>query len=163
MPLWLVVAVVYENVRQYQANRELQSIVQNVRQLEMRISSFSDSLGTDITATLDNQTAFPVEMRVSEATANGNLNHPWSSSGNTVHLLVEGATSFGIKFTSVPKKSCITLATKLSSGELQGLTSMEVGGTTVAIANLPINVVQAAGMCTSSNANTVKWVFNLRG
>jgi prepilin-type N-terminal cleavage/methylation domain-containing protein len=160
--IWMVVSVVSENVRNYEANRQLQASVQGIRQIEQRITGYTSSAGTDITTRLDSQGAFPVEMRIAQATGNGNLNHPWAGTGNNVHVYVRATTTFGIAFTNVPKKACIQLVTKLSGGELSGLTELAVGGTNHTAANLPLNLVQAAAACTSASANTIEWRFGLR-
>ncbi len=161
--IWLVVGTVFENVKHHKAGNEMQQIVQNVRQLTTRISAFSSTSG-DITAAYDNQGAFPVEMRINEANGNGNLNHPWSNAGNAVDLTIEGRTTFGIKFRKLPKKACISLATKLSSGELSGLEAVVINGTSNSGTALPLNVVTASTQCTQSTAtNTILWKFNLRG
>ncbi len=162
--IWLVVAVVYENVRQYQANHLMQSMVQNIRQLEQRITRFDSSLGVsnrDITVNLDTQGAFPVEMRINEGTANGNLNNPWTTEGNSVHVFVRAATEFGIEFKNMQKKPCIQIATKLSSGELAGLTGISINGTLTSATSLPLNLIQASALCTQDKTNTVEWRFAL--
>ena len=162
--IWMVVAVVYENVHQYQANREIQSMVQNIRQLEQRITHFDTSNLSDITATLDTQTAFPIEMRQSEGTANGNLNNPWTTSGNSVHVFSRAATEFGIEFANLPKKSCIQIATKMSGGEISGLTGIGFNGSSPILpTNLPLSVISAATQCTSPTANKIEWRFTLHG
>jgi prepilin-type N-terminal cleavage/methylation domain-containing protein len=161
--IWLVVSVVYENVRGYETNRQLQTIVQNVRQLSQRISGFSSAAGTDVTANYDAQGAFPVEMRLNQQVTNGNLNHPWANTGDAVHMFVRGPTSFGIQITKLPKKACISLVTKLSTGELAGLTAISVNGA-ADITSFPIALVDAAVACTqATSSNTVEWKFNLRG
>jgi prepilin-type N-terminal cleavage/methylation domain-containing protein len=162
--IWMVVAVVYENVHQYQANRQIQTMVQNIRQLQQRITHFDTSNLSELTASLDNQAAFPLEMRVSEGTANGNLNHPWSTSGNAVHVYSRAATEFGIEFTGLPRKVCIQIATKMSGGEITGMTGIGFnGGTPLTLTSLPLTVVGAAVQCTNALANSVEWRFTLHG
>lgn len=167
--VWVVVAVVYDNVRQYQATQQLQTTVQNVRQLYTRIAAFSSPAGTDMTTTFDSQEAFPKEMRLNPGSASGTLNHPWSShASGTVKAYVVDSSTFGIRFNKMPKKACINLATKLSGGEVAGLNAVGFGTggsitTTKSGNQLPLTVIGAGLVCTnSSNDNTVEWQFALR-
>jgi prepilin-type N-terminal cleavage/methylation domain-containing protein len=160
--IWMVVSTTFENTRQYQANRMMQVMVQNIRQLEMRITRFVNL--ADITITLDSQQAFPLEMRRNPGTAEGRLNHPWSSDGDSVHVYARDASTFGIEFSHMPKKPCIQIATKLSGGELSGLTKVKINGSDVAAADLPLTVINAATKCTAATStNIIEWQFNLRG
>lgn len=163
--IWIIVAVVQENAKQYQTAQQLQTMVQNTRQLYARINGFyaasGYSAGTDLTATLDSQAAFPVEMRVSQGTANGKINHPWSSSVNgTVTIKVDTTATFDVGYTSLPVKACSSLGTKLSGGEIPGLSSMKINGTAQ---TLPLTVVTANLACSQSGStNSIDWIFNLR-
>ncbi|MBY0428211.1 MAG: prepilin-type N-terminal cleavage/methylation domain-containing protein, partial [Alphaproteobacteria bacterium] len=56
--VWTVSSVVYENARQYQANRQMQTTVQNIRQLYARVNLLTNI--AEVTCTLDAQAAFPV-------------------------------------------------------------------------------------------------------
>lgn len=166
--VWVVVGVVYENVHQYQATQQIQTIVQNTRQVYTRISGFSSAAGTSLTATLDAQDVFPKEMRVTPGAATGILNHPWSTrTAGSVSVVVADASTFGVQFNSLPKKACISLATKLSGGELAGLSSVGfgVGGAITSVksgTDIPLTVVGAALACTSTSDNSVQWNFALR-
>lgn len=163
--VWMVSSVVYENARQYQANRQLQTTVQNIRQLYTRVNALTNL--ADVTATLDSQKAFPIEMRVDQSSGAGKLNHPWgSSSTGTVLTYNRTASTFGIVFSKLPQKACIGLATKLSGGEISNITGMKVGtgSSPSAVSSLPISVVTAASLCTSTSGdNTIEWDFDIRG
>ncbi len=157
--VWTVSSVVYENARQYQANRQMQTIVQNIRQLYARVNTLTSL--SDVTATLDNQAAFPVEMRLTQSTASDKLNHPWASqSGGSVRVYNRTSRTFGIVFTNLPKKACIGLATKLTGGELTNLSSVIINGASV---TPPVTVVTAATRCTATgDTNTIEWDFDIR-
>jgi prepilin-type N-terminal cleavage/methylation domain-containing protein len=163
--VWMVVTVVSENTRSYEASRQLQAAVQGIRQIEQRITGYTSSAGTEITTRLDTQNAFPPEMRMDQTNGNGNLNNPWTSAGNAVHVYVREATVFGVTFTNLPKKACMTLATKMSGSELSGLQAMVFnGGSAINASNLPRTLIDAAGDCSQSgNTNSIEWRFNLRG
>lgn len=162
--IWLVVSVVFENVKQYNAIRNVQTTVQNARQLWTRVSQLSGT-PTDYTATMDSQAAFPLDMRYAPGTAGGILNHPWSSSatGTVTVTYVDGDT-FAINFTSVPKKACIGLVTRMSGGEISNLEALVINSNVWATTSMPLTIVDANGSsgCTSATANTVTWRFNIR-
>jgi Tfp pilus assembly protein PilE len=165
--VWMVSSVVYENARQYQANRQVQTIVQNVRQLYTRVNALAVA---DVTVTLDRQFAFPVEMRVTQnttaATADGLLNHPWVSLGTgSVKVYNADSTSFVVVFQGVPKKACIGLATKMTGGEITGIKGFKVGtytgGAYTGSMSLPVTIVTAATACSGAT-NDVSWYFDFR-
>jgi prepilin-type N-terminal cleavage/methylation domain-containing protein len=162
--IWMVVAVVGENTRSYEASRQLQAMVQGIRQIEQRITGYTPtSIGNAITDRLDSQGAFPPEMRM-QASVTNNLNHPWAGDGNAVHVFARSPSEFGIQFTKLPKKACITLATKMSGSELSGLQSLNVNGNVTNITNLPLTLISATSRCTQNDStNTIEWRFNLRG
>src|SRR5262249_27433125 len=144
----------------------------NARQLYSRIAIFPASATANQTLTLDRQAAFPQEMRVTpgtnETTADGKINHPWSGdSAGTVTVVVVGAGStsstFGVHFTKMPKKACISMATKLSGGEISNLSGLVINGTTNGLSSLPLTLITAATQCTSDTDNIMEWQFNLRG
>lgn len=161
--VWTVSSVVYENARQYQANRQMQSIVQNIRQLYARVNVLTTD--GDVTSTLDAQRAFPVEMRLNQSVASDKLNHPWASqaSGSVrVYNRVSAVNNrtFGIVFTNLPKKACIGLATKLTGGELTNLTRVLINGASV---TPPVTVVTGASSCNASgDTNSIEWDFDIR-
>lgn len=162
--VWTVSSVVYENARQYQANRQMQSTVQNIRQLYARVNLLTNL--SDVTCTLDAQAAFPVEMRVNQGTpcssGTGLLNHPWASAATgSVHVFNRTANTFAVEFTNLPRKACIGLATKLTGGEITNLVSVRVNGAAV---SPPVSIVTSTSSCniTSSDTNTVEWVFDIR-
>jgi len=160
--VWTVSSVVYENARQYQANRQMQTIVQNVRQLYARINLLTTD--GDVTATLDSQAAFPVEMRLNQSTASDKLNHPWASqSGGSVRVynrLSVNNRTFGIVFSNLPKKACIGLATKLTGGDITNLSSVLINSTSV---TPPVTIVTAASSCNAAgDTNTIEWRFDIR-
>jgi type II secretory pathway pseudopilin PulG len=161
--VWMVSSVVYENARQYQANRQMQTIVQNVRQLYARVNALSTF--ADVTATMDSQLAFPIEMRLAQGTASDKLNHPWGqASTGTVRIYNRTSTTFGIVFTAVPKQACIGLATKLSGGEISNLSSFKINSSTYSGTGLPVTIVTANGgsQCGAGNSNTLEWIFEIR-
>ncbi|NDE90963.1 MAG: prepilin-type N-terminal cleavage/methylation domain-containing protein [Alphaproteobacteria bacterium] len=160
--VWMVSSVVYENAHQYQANRQLQAIVQNVRQLYARLNALTNL--ADVTITLDAQAAFPIEMRVNQSNAAGLINHPWASTATgSVKIFNRTSTTFGVVFSNLPKKACIGLATKLTGGEITNLSQVIINGTITPSSALPISVVSANLSCTSPNANSFEWQFNIRG
>lgn len=160
--VWMVSSVVYENARQYTANRQLQTVVQNIRQVYLRINKFS-AAGTALTATLDGQSVFPVEMRYNQSATTGVINHPWStSSSGTVTVATVSTTTFGITFSNLPRKACVGLATKLSGGDLTGLQKVSVNSSSNSGSSLPLTVVTANTQCTSASSNTITWEFGLR-
>ena len=161
--VWMVSSVVYENARQYQANRQMQTIVQNVRQLYARVNALTNI--ADVTSTLDAQQAFPTEMRVAQGTASDKLNHPWGqAAAGTVRVYNRSATTFGIVFTGVPKKACIGLATKLTGGEISNLRTFIIASTSYTGTALPVTIVTAAGasQCGAGDNNTLEWQFEIR-
>ncbi|MDX1921596.1 MAG: type 4 pilus major pilin [Alphaproteobacteria bacterium] len=162
--VWMVSAVVYENARQYQANRQLQTIVQNVRQLYARVNALTNI--ADVTCTLDAQAAFPVEMRVAQGTPCSTtpaLNHPWSSAtAGTVRVFNRTSTTFGIVFSGLPKKACVGLATKLTGGDITNLTAVIINsGTPITGTSLPITIVTSNAACNVTS-NTLEWQFDIR-
>lgn len=160
--IWLVVSVVYENVRQYNAIRSLQTIVQNARQLWTRVPQLTGTV-TNYTTTLDSQAAFPLEMRYTAGSATGVLNHAWAnSSSGTVTVTYSDADTFVVTFSSLPRKACIGLATRLSGGEVTNLEGVRIGTTTYSGTSLPLTVVTANIACTSDTSNTISWYFNIR-
>jgi type II secretory pathway pseudopilin PulG len=167
--VWLVASVVYENVRQYNATHNMQTMVQNIRQLYTRISLFpASSVGENLTLTLDRQGAFPSDMRLTqgtnETTADGKINHPWvSDSSGSVIVTAVSTNSFGVRFSSMPKKACISMATKLSGGEITNLTELVINGNSYPPSQLPLTVVGAAVSCSNAQNNTLEWRFGLRG
>lgn len=167
--VWLVASVVYENVRQYNATHNMQTLVQNIRQLYTRISVFpASSLGSNLTQTLDRQSAFPLDMRVTQGTndttADGKINHPWvSNSSGSVTVLAVTGNSFSVRFISMPKKACISMATKLSGGEIANLSSLIINGNAFQPDQMPLTVVGASVSCSSPESNTMEWRFGLRG
>jgi Tfp pilus assembly protein PilE len=167
--VWSVSSVVYENARQYQANRQLQSTVQNARQLYTRINGFTAAAGSDLAVTLDKQDAFPKEMRVVQGTACTSapcaLNHPWSSvsTGTVTAFVGSTSNSFAIKFSALTKKACVGLATKLSGGDISNLLSIKINsGSYLSGTSLPVGAVGADVACTSATANSIEWVFDIR-
>lgn len=157
--VWIVAAAVNENARQNKAAQQLQQIAQNVRQLYMRVNTPNTG---DRTTVLDNQQAFPLEMRITRNTPGSGLHHPWAST-NTVQVIVQSATVFRVRFTNLARRACINLAVKLSGGDISGLTQMRIGTTDFIGGALPINTVNAAGSCTSANNNSLEWWLNIRG
>ena len=157
--VWTVSSVVYENARQYQANRQMQTSVQNIRQLYARVNQLTSL--SDVTATLDAQAAFPVEMRLTQSTGSGVLNHPWASqTGGSVRVFNRTATTFGIVFSNLPKKACIGLATKLTGGEITNLTAVLING---AAATPPVTIVTGTARCNAAaDTNTIEWRFDIR-
>ncbi len=154
--VWVVAAAVNENARQNKAGQQLQQIAQNVRQLYMRVNTPTTG---DRTTILDNQQAFPLEMRITRNTPGSGLHHPWAAT-NTVAVIIQSTTVFRVRFTNLPRRACINLAVKYSGGDISGLTNMRIGGTDLVP---PLNTVNAAGACTSAANNTVEWWLNIRG
>ncbi len=160
--VWMVSAVVYENARQYQANRQMQTIVQNIRQLYARVNQLATI--ADVTCTLDAQNAFPVEMRVAQGTpcsATPALNHPWTSlSTGSMRVFNRDATTFGIVFSNLPKKACIGLATKLTGGDITGLKAVLINSASV---TPPVTIVTSAASCNlATDTNSIEWQFDIR-
>lgn len=165
--IWLVVSVVYENVRQYNATRNLQTIVQNARQLWTRVPRLSGT-PTNYTADFDFQTVFPKEMRTSSGNCTsasdatcGKIQHPWASSDN-VTVTYFDADTFNVTFANLSKKACIGLAVRISGGDITNLEAVVIGTTTYSGTNLPLTPVTADVACSSPTANTITWQFNIR-
>ncbi len=160
--VWSISSVVYENAHQYQANRQMQTLVQNIRQLYARVNALTTD--GDVTATLDTQEAFPREMRLTQSTASDKLNHPWASqAGGSVRVynrLSVNPRTFGIVFTNLPKKACIGLATKLTGGEITNLNRALING---AVVSSPVTLVTATSQCNAAgDTNTIEWQFDIR-
>ncbi len=166
--LWIVASLVYENVRQHQLSREVQTIVQNIRQVSNNISRFTVAPDTDLTQTYDQQGVFPREMRLnppaSDDTADGILNHPWSTlaTGTARVFSRVDNTHFGVSFIQMPRKACVGMATKLSGSEISGLSALRINGNTYTGAALPLTVVVANAACNNGDTNLVEWQFTLR-
>ncbi len=160
--VWMVSTVVYENARQYQANRQLQTIVQNVRQLYARMNALTNI--ADVTCTLDAQAAFPVEMRVAQGTpCSGTpaLNHPWMSlTAGSVRVFNRDATTFAVVFSNLPKKACIGLATKLTGGDITALKNVLINSVST---TPPVTIVTSTSRCTAAtDTNVIEWQFDIR-
>jgi prepilin-type N-terminal cleavage/methylation domain-containing protein len=170
--VWLVVSVVYENVRQTTATRNLQTVVQNMRQLMVRSPSIDEDGTSTNTQLLDRQGAFPVDMRVNQGDCIspsfnncGRLNHPWATNTTgtvTTNAIGTNSATFYIRFASVPKKACIGLATKLSGGEISNLEGVVINGSSFTGTGLPLTVVSANLACNAGANNTIEWRFNIR-
>lgn len=161
--IWMVSTVVYENARQYQANRQMQTLVQNIRQLYARVNQLTNI--ADVSCTLDNQAAFPIEMRVAQGTpcssGTAALNHPWTSrTAGSVLVYNRNATTFGVVFSNLPKKACIGLATKLTGGDITGLKAVIINGSSV---TPPVTIVTSAASCNiAGDTNSIEWQFDIR-
>lgn len=166
--VWTVSSVVYENARQYQANRQMQATVQNIRQLYARINAVTTA--TDVTCTLDAQAAFPIEMRVTQGTpcssGTAKLNHPWASrvdgSVAVVNKLPTASTpsGFTVRFTNLPRKACIGLATKLTGGDITNLFAVRINGASV---TPPVTIVTSTSSCNApGDTNSIEWDFDIR-
>lgn len=160
--IWVVASNVSENARQYKFGQQQQLIVQNIRQIYQRSSAFVGL--SNVTATLDQQAAFPKEMRYnhpsSDAAADGILNHPWSTlSTGTVTVFKRSATQFGIRYARIPKTACANISAKFSGPET-GTQELVINGNS--ITTFPVSMGTALTNCTSSTNNILEWRFGIR-
>lgn len=160
--IWVIAGNVSENAKQYKFGEQQQLIVKNIRQIYQRSATFSSV--ADITQTLDQQAAFPKEMRynhpATDDVADGILNHAWASrSTGTVTVFKRSATQFGIRYALVPKTSCVNIAAKFSGPET-GTQELYINGT--AITSFPISMGTALTNCTSATNNILEWRFGIR-
>ena len=163
--LWLVVGVVYENVRQYNASRQIQTIVNNARQIFSASATLTSS--TDYTARFVAQRVFPSEMLTSNDLTTARPNHPWETrAGGSVLVRADtpagGATTttdFDVRFTNLPQKACISMLAKTSTSDFSGVTQVWLNGASLA---LPVTLIQADTNCQAGNANILTWVFPMR-
>ncbi|HVY12273.1 MAG TPA: type II secretion system protein [Alphaproteobacteria bacterium] len=161
--IWMIVKVVYENTYEHQARMQIATLVRNFRQLYSRVGELTPDIPGDYTTLLDQQNAVPAEMRINAGANDGKLNHPWTSdpSGN-VRVLYSTPSVFSVYLSRLPRKPCVALVSKLSGGEISGLSSILVDGTTYSSTDFPVGVVTANVGC-NSDTNGVYFNYNLRG
>lgn len=169
--IWIAVNSVMENAKATNTVRQLQSIVQNARQVWTSIPQLSGTT-TDYTAQLDFQKIFPLEMRLQPgacatptATNCGQLRHAWLSTANvTVYGITGVKTRFTVKYNNLPQKACISLAMRVSGGDVTNLYSLSINsGTAITGTSLPVPLGTASTQCNKTDStNSLAWTFDIR-
>ena len=157
--IWMLVGVLYEKAREHNASLQAQTIIRNARQLYGRVGELSNAPG-DYTLTFDQQNIFPQDMKVTN-TADGKINHPWStSSSGTVTIFAGYAdangekTQFDIHYASLPKKACVAMINNLPNGQVTGLIYVKInsgacyGTDPSCTKQLPIDLTTATTECS---------------
>jgi prepilin-type N-terminal cleavage/methylation domain-containing protein len=109
--LWVAATHVWDNYRAERAAQQVTKIAQNIREYYMNAQNLPAASGTDITATLDRLTLFPVEMRRNPNAGAGltPIDHPFNNA------LVSGAApangSFHVFSKNCPNGTTPLLAT----------------------------------------------------
>lgn len=160
--IWLLLGSVYQKAREHNASLQIQTIVRNVRTLYGRVGELGGSAG-DYTLNFDQQNIFPRDMKVTN-TADGKINHPWSTSGAGTVQVMAGfndpngeATQFDLHYIALSKKACTALATTIPNGQITGLVHVQVNGNQCYSSDgscsksLPMDIVTTAAECNKND------------
>ena len=158
--IWVAAASVYSNMRVNTANKQLMTIVQNVRSL------YASSATMDAAATmaqLISAGVFPGDTNPGSPA--GHATNGWG--GDIVvapQTLTVAGDSFSVSFASVPQQACTQLAIANSG---QGRDAGLIGVDKIAKTDnsgVPGTLTNAlAGACSVAGANVIVYTFKLKG
>lgn len=155
--IWVAAAAVYNNMRTNTAQRQLLTIVQNIRSVHATQPTF---------ATMTCQQAsvagiYPSDMVTNPGVAGATCQNVWR--GAVVLTAVNAGAAFQIDMVNVPNTSCVSLLTNTTG------TSRDTGilfAGTAAPGNNPTltsyTAATAAAQCTSTTNNHMFFVFSLK-
>lgn len=183
--IWAAAAMLKANNQVQTANREMASIVQNVRALYADQGALSGGAST-LTPALDRLRIFPINMRQNGAVPTGVVFNPWSQITQSVgspavilgSVLIYASTAtgtttsssssyFNIEFDDLTPAACANL---VLSSEQAGMEPqyVQINGVAVADATgvnaptLPIAGSAVSARCVLA-ANNIEWTFALKG
>lgn len=155
--IWVAAASVYANMRVNTANRQLMTIVQNIRSL---YATQTVTTGLDTTSAIS-AGIIPADMVISATSATNS----WGG-GVVVNSVNSGGgagTGFNVRFLAVPRAGCIDFIVAASGqGHDEGLVGVSMSGGATTGTSFPVSPAAATTLCASATNNTPTFTFRLR-
>jgi prepilin-type N-terminal cleavage/methylation domain-containing protein len=156
--IWVASAAVQTNLREAIASEGLLQIVQNVRS---NYNGQSPSATADITADLVSTLSIPADLLQGTQTRT-----PWNTAITVALDNSSGLVDrFTVTFAAVPRVSCVELVARNTNITIgTGLVNIVVnGGTATTLTTFPVDPPTAVAACASPTANTITWLWTIRG
>jgi prepilin-type N-terminal cleavage/methylation domain-containing protein len=172
--IWILAATVRENMSVYNAQKQILSIVNKIRDTYLSRATIVGDYA-NLTQTLAQQDVFPAEMKRNPNILAANcavatpciFNNPWdSTSAAPVSAASFDGTTVGnagrffrLRYANLPVYACLQLATRFSQiVEDVKMTALLINGVSNTV---PVSITTATTACNATS-NTLDFQFNVR-